>query len=300
VNTRHRADDDTRALVTPEGVALTLQLASSGQRLWAFILDLAMMTAMLVAVTIAAFLLAGSMLFALPRGGLVSLQIIGVIWLLAAFVLRNLWFVLFEAGRQTATPGKRIVGLRVAARDGDRLTIDAVVARNLVRELEFFLPLSFIAYQAGTGTASAWTALAGIGWSIGFALLPLFNRDRLRVGDLLAGTWVLRAPRRRLGADIVERPPVAADFAFTDFQLAAYGVYELQTLEDVLRRSEASPMRRRPDDPVIAVAASIRRKIGFTGGDDFAFLHAYYAALLTRLERQTLFGRRRRDKHDAV
>ncbi|MBC7497662.1 MAG: RDD family protein [Sphingomonadaceae bacterium] len=295
-----RGSDDVRALVTPEGIVLNLQLAGSGQRLWAFVLDLAMMTAMLVALTIAALLLIGALALTLPGGGSVAFQVVGVIWLLAAFVLRNLWFVLFEAGRRTATPGKRMVGLRVAARDGDRLTIDALVARNLLRELEFFLPLSFIAYQAGTGAASAWTALAGIGWTIGFALLPLVNRDRLRVGDLLAGTWVLRAPRRGLGVEVVGRGGATTGFVFTDAQLAAYGVFELQTLEDVLRRSEGNPMRRRPDDPVNAVAASIRRKIGFTDGDDFAFLSAYYSALLTRLERQNLLGKARRDKHDAV
>ncbi len=295
-----RGSDDARALVTPEGIVLTLQLAGSGQRLWAFVLDLAMVMAMLVAVTVAALLLVGSLALTLPGGGSAAFQVVAVIWLLAAFILRNLWFVMFEAGRRTATPGKRIVGLRVAARDGDRLTIDAVVARNLVRELEFFLPLSFIAYQAGASAANAWTALAGIGWTTGFALLPLVNRDRLRVGDLLAGTWVLQAPRPRLGVDVVERGAATTGFVFTDKQLAAYGVFELQTLEDVLRRSEVNPMRRRVDDPVIAVAASIRRKIGFTGGDDFAFLSAYYLALLTRLERQKLFGKTRRDKHDAA
>ena len=295
-----RTDDDARALVTPEGIILTLQLAGSGQRLWAFLLDLAIMTAMLVAGSTAALLLAASLALTVPGDSSTAFQIVGVIWLLVAFVLRNLWFVLFEAGRRTATPGKRILGLRVAARDGGRLTIDAVVARNLVRELEFFLPLSFLAYQAGTGAANAWTALAGIGWTIGFALLPLFNHDRLRVGDLLAGTWVLRVPRRRLGIDVIERGAATAGLVFTDAQLAAYGVFELQTLEDVLRRSEVNPMRRGPDDPVIAVAASIRRKIGFKGGDDFAFLTAYYAALLARLERQNLFGKTRRDKHDAV
>lgn len=295
-----RDDSDTRPLVTPEGVVLMLELAGTGQRLWAFLIDLAIITALLVALTIVALLLAGVTLFA--RGSTDALQIVGVIWLLGAFCLRSLWFVVFESGRRTATPGKRILGLCVAARDGNRLTIDAVVARNLVRELEFFLPLSFLAYQAGSGQASAWTAVAGIGWSMGFAMLPLFNRDRLRIGDLLAGTWVLRTPRRRLGIDLVEhtREVSRAGFAFTEGQLAAYGVFELQTLEQVLRRSEANPMRRRADDPVIAVAASIRRRIDFTGGDDFAFLSAYYAALLARLERQTLLGKRRRDKYEAV
>jgi hypothetical protein len=46
------------------------------------------------------------------------------------------------------------------------------------------------------------------------------------------------------------------------------------------------------------VAAAIRIKIGYAGGDDYAFLAAYYAALRARLERGLLFGRRRRGKRD--
>jgi hypothetical protein len=58
-------------------------------------------------------------------------------------------------------------------------------------------------------------------------------------------------------------------------------------------------MRRRPDDPVTAVAASVRRKIGHAGGgDDHAFLTAYYTALRARLERQLLMDRARVDKTD--
>ncbi len=297
--TARRDDRNARPLVTPEGVVLILRLAGVEQRLWAFLIDLAIMVALIVALTIALLVSAGVSLFGHANPGIV-LQVVGALWLLGFFVLRNLWFILFESGRRRATPGKRLLGLCVAARDGNRLTIDAVVARNLLRELEFFLPLSFIGYQVSEGEGGAWTALAGIGWTIGFALLPLFTRDRLRVGDLLAGTWVLRTPRRRLGIDVVGRSEDAAarSFVFTEAQLAVYGVYELQTLADVLRRSEVNPMRRQPDDPVIAVAASIRRKIGYTGGDDFAFLDAYYAALLARLERQALLGQRRQDKND--
>ena len=50
-----------------------------------------------------------------------------------------------------------------------------------------------------------------------------------------------------------------------------------------------------------AVAERIRRKIGWTRGEDepdWAFLDAYYTALRRRLETRMLFGRRRRDKHD--
>jgi hypothetical protein len=57
-------------------------------------------------------------------------------------------------------------------------------------------------------------------------------------------------------------------------------------------------MRRPVDDTVTIVAATIRIKIGYAGGDDYAFLAAYYATLRARLERGLLFGRRRRDKRD--
>ena len=289
-----------RALVTPEGVALTLELARGGQRFQAFMLDLMMIAGLLVLLTVACLFLAGVLLGALgSKTPVESLEIVGVIWFLVSFVLRNGWFILFESGRRTATPGKRIMGIRVAARDGSRLSVDAVVARNLTRELEFFLPLSFLGYQAGEG-GSGWTALAGLAWSLVFALFPLFNRDRLRVGDLIAGTWVLKTPRRVLGQDIAERSAAAdqSGFAFTDAQLAAYGVFELQTLEDVLRRGTPNAMRRPADDPVTVAADAIRGKIGYRGGDDYAFLAAYYAAVRARLERGLLLGRRRRDKRD--
>jgi len=263
--------------------------SSGGQRVWAFLIDLVLIVAVLIAFTIAAFLL-----LAATRSG----PALAAIWLLGAFGLRNLWFILFESGVRAATPGKRLMKIRVAARDGGRLSSDAIIARNMMRELEFFLPLSFLGWQASQGQGAAWAALAGLGWSLVFALFPLFNRDRLRVGDLIAGTWVLRNPRPGLGLDVGGRQ-AAAGIAFTDAQLDAYGEYELQTLEDVLRRATPNAMRRRPDDPVTLVAASIRRKINWRGReDDYAFLSAYYNALRARLERGLLFDRRRRDKSD--
>ena len=81
---------------------------------------------------------------------------------------------------------------------------------------------------------------------------------------------------------------------FTPAQLDAYGVKELQVLEEVLRRYDAKV--------VAAVAARIRAKIGWVARDgegDGDFLDAYYRALRGRLEGRLLFGRRRKDKHDA-
>ena len=55
-----------------------------------------------------------------------AVQALGVLWVIALFLFRNAWFLFFELGPRGATPGKRIVGIRVAARgsgtSGARLT----------------------------------------------------------------------------------------------------------------------------------------------------------------------------------
>jgi uncharacterized RDD family membrane protein YckC len=284
-----------RELVTPEGVDLRLRLAEASERAAAFLLDAAIMVGILVVLTAVAI---GAMIGAGGKGG--TPQIIMVIWLLGFFLLRNAYFILFELTPKAATPGKRAVGLRVAARNGGRLTADAIFARNAMRELEVFLPLSFLVSH--TNQVDAWLDLLGIVWCSIFIFFPLFNRDRLRVGDLVAGTWVVKAPRRALMADVAEtafasKAAFAAqgDFAFSQAQLDAYGTKELQVLEDVLRRTEVRT--------VTAVAERIRGKIGWTRGpieSDYAFLDAYYLALRARLETRLLFGRRRRDKYDTA
>jgi uncharacterized RDD family membrane protein YckC len=281
---------DIREFVTPEGVDLGLRLGGVGERAGAFILDLLIIAGALLAFTLVTILL---FIGVASGGGKVAAQALAAIWLVGFFLLRNFYFTAFELGTRSATIGKRVMKLRVVARDGRRLSGHAVIARNAMRELEFFLPLSFLAYQTSQGLAGL--ALSGLGllWSGGFLLFPLFNRDHLRVGDLIAGTLVIRLPRRTLGASVIG-VETADRYAFTDQQLAAYGEFELHKLEDVLRRQDELAM--------IIVARTIRARIGWVGddGDELAFLRAYYAALCTRLERGMLFGKRRRDKHDAA
>ena len=215
-----------------------------------------------------------------------------VVLALTSFLLRNAYFILFELGPRAATPGKRALGLRVAARNGGRLTSDMVFARNFMRELELFVPLSFI--LAGGQGVDGWLKLLGLIWCAIFVFFPLFNRDRLRVGDLVAGTWVVKAPKTALLPDLAGDGEVRlADFSFTQAQLDAYGVYELQVLEDVLRRRDRKTMQ--------SVADRIRSKIGWIRGAnemDGDFLSAYYAAVRGRLESRLLFGKRKKDKFD--
>lgn len=282
-----RADKDAnrRTFVTPEGVDLKLDIASVGERAGAVMLDLVVIVLTLVLFTI-------FLLFVLAGSGQTLVQALAMIWLLGFFALRNGYFAIFELGPRAATPGKRLMKLRVVSRDGSRLRGHQVVARNAMRELELFLPLSFTAYQSSQGAADFATGLFGLLWTGVFALFPLFNRDRLRVGDLIAGTWVVRVPQRSLSHSVATSvAPEQSRYVFTDAQLSVYGEFELQKLEEVLRRNDEYSM--------IVVARTIRERLGWpaTEGDEHAFLEAYYTALCQRLERNMLFGKRKKDKY---
>jgi len=280
-----------RAFVTPEGVDLRLHIGDAGQRAAAFLLDAGIIIAVLFAFTLVAIFGAA---VAAGSGGSAGAEVVVVIWLLGFFLLRNFYFTAFELSAAAATPGKRALGLRVASRDGGRLRTESVFARNAMRELEVFLPLSLLGARATQGGLDSWIYLLALIWACVFVFFPLFNRDRLRLGDLVGGTWVVRTPRRALRADMADDGAGRrAAFGFTTAQLDAYGARELHVLESLLRHSDRKTMR--------AVAERIQRKIDWRADPDQSdrdFLSAYYAALRGRLEERLLMGVRRRDKHD--
>lgn len=283
------APDRVRTLSTPEGVPLGLQLARGGDRVSALLIDLLIMVVALVALTVAIF----TMLISWESP--LAWEVAAVIWLLGFFLLRNFYFVLFEAGGRGATPGKRLMKIRVAARDGGRLPFSSVLARNLMRELELFLPLGFLLARGASGDpVDEGLVYAGLVWTMACAAIPVANRDRLRAGDFVAGSFVVKAPRPALLPDVADAGAArSARYQFTEPQLAAYGELELQTLEDVLRQDDAEALE--------VVSNAIRARIGWREGTDHGpFLAAYYAALRARLERGMLFGRRRATKRDAA
>jgi uncharacterized RDD family membrane protein YckC len=290
------ANDRDCVMVTPEGIALPLTLASRGTRAGALLLDLMFVSFLMLATTIALLTIAGGTLGLLARAGEPSavghaLQFLLILWFAAMFLFRNAYFLFFELGPRGATPGKRITGIRIAARDGGRLTAEMVIARNLLRDIELFLPLVFLASASDGGDMGA-AGIAATAWFLIFAFFPFFNRDRLRAGDLIAGSWVVEAPKRRLEAAMTARAAdrVEPAFAFSEGELAVYGEYELQTLERVLRDN-------RPEG-IAAVHEAICRKIGRAPGDEDrrAFLEAYYTQLRARLESGMRMGRRKADK----
>lgn len=267
-----------RSFVTPEGVSLPFELASAAQRAAAFLIDIMLMAVILASATVALILLS--------LGGTPELML--AIWLIGFFALRNGWFTLFELGSRGATPGKRLTGLRVIARDGARLTGASVIARNAMREIEVFLPLSFLAQQVGANTADTFLTIFALGWSAIFLFFPLFNRDRMRVGDLVAGTCVVVVQKASLSSDLVAGTR-RGNRAIPEAALREYGIFELQTLEAVLRAEKPAAINR--------VATIIREKYQLADdGDDYAFLADFYTALCNRLEQRIMAGERRISK----
>jgi uncharacterized RDD family membrane protein YckC len=276
---------DRRNIVTPEGVPIPVALADYSERFTAFVLDWVIWTLLLLAIYLPLMLVVGFGSFTL-----IAISIA----LFIGFVVRNIYFVYFEIAWRGATPGKRIVGIRVVDRAGGPLLPSAVIARNLTREVEMFLPLGILmsgGKSVGGGVDLMQLSIAV--WLVFFAALPLINRDRMRGGDLIAGTMVIALPKLTLLSDLVER---AAQFTFSEQQLRTYGAFELQVLEELLRR---------PPTPAGAavlreVCDKICHRIGWTSevpqNQLVTFLRDFYTAERAFLERGQLYGKVRADK----
>jgi uncharacterized RDD family membrane protein YckC len=288
----HPPNKRQRELVTPEGIALPITLASRGARFVALVIDYSAMILLVILLVWGGVSIASGLDLADRTSNEVG-EFVFILAILTFFAIWNGYFMLFEMGPRGATPGKRVMKIRVASRDGGRLTPEAVVARNLLRQIEIFLPLTFL-NLAGSGESGA-GGYAGAIWFLVFMLFPFFNRDSLRAGDLIAGTWVLEAPRVKLAEalSVDGEHSAPTQYRFGEAELSVYGEHELKTLEDVLRRGDPEAMA--------TVQQAILRKIGWEGGagHEREFLEAFYRALRARLEGEMRFGKRKRDKFDA-
>lgn len=287
-----------RTITTPEGLALPLVIASRTARAGALMLDVMIILFGLIAFHLVLIAVAGGLIDAggsalgnAPSGAAEFLQILLII---GVFLSWYGYFLVQELGPRGATLGKRILGIRIAARGQMRLTPEAIIARNLLRDIEVFYPLVFIitsALGAIGGEDTGAMVWAAAGWFALFALLPFFNRDALRAGDIIAGTWVVEAPRLALARALSAG---AGSDRFAASELAVYGERELQVLEKLLREGEPQALA--------AVHRTICAKIGREAGagaergDERAFLEAFYAALRDKLEKDMRFGKRKADK----
>ena len=280
-------NSNNRSIVTPEGIAIAVEVADHGARFAAFLLDLVICGG--------AALVLLALLIELALDGLVGPGLLTVA-LFVGFLIRTAYFLHFELAWRGRTPGKRICGLRVIDRAGGRLTPAAIVARNLTREVEIFLPLGLGLTLLGHGLDLE-QGVAVLVWIGGLAALPLFNRDHLRGGDLIAGTLVIALERESLPSELAG---AGQAYSFSATQLALYGTYELQVLETLLRQPVSADTERALGE----VCSAIRQKIGWPdlvpAAQTRLFLQAFYTAERDTLENRKIMGRETADKYAAA
>jgi uncharacterized RDD family membrane protein YckC len=196
--------DDRISIPTPEGVELELVLAGVGSRMVATIVDFLVKGVLLVAL----WIVGGAVADGGPGGFVTAVTAVG------AFLVLFGYDVAFETLASGRTPGKRAAGLRVVRLGGEPVGFLASAVRNLLRLVDM---------QPGTAHA------------VGAASV-LFTRRNQRLGDLAAGTLVVRERR----APLPVGRPAAPDFAVAD-RYAAWDVssvtpFELVTVRRFLER----------------------------------------------------------------
>jgi uncharacterized RDD family membrane protein YckC len=285
-----KTDRWIRLLRLPEGIVLPVEIASYGERVSAALLDFVLLHLL--------FFGGAYLIYELPLGLDHWHQFI--LLLLLYFLLRVGFFMVMELVFQGRTPGKMLIGLRVIDRRGGPLRRHSIIARNLTREVEMYIPL--VLGLIGLNDSSSELAMISLGWLALLVFFPLFNRDRMRLGDLIGGTWVIHEPKLAKETDLVDVVTSAGlrrapRHHFTTAQLEHYGIYELQTLERVLRADSPDTRELRQK-----VADTIAQRIGFGHrkiGNPDVFLQDFYIAQRDRLETMLRHGQRRERKHSA-
>ena len=152
---------NTLIVRTPEGCSFRLLLAGPVTRFLAWLVDLFCVVALLIAVSMAVGML-----------GVVSRALAAALLFLLAFAI---WFgygIVLAWYWRGRTIGKRLLRLRVMDERGLHLTFGQIVMRNLLRLVDS-LPLLYL---------------------VGGVACVLTRRAQ-RLGDLAAGTVVVRTPR---------------------------------------------------------------------------------------------------------
>lgn len=181
-----RQIDSRIAIVTPENIAFHYVLAGPFRRLPAYLIDIAIRLAVLVALALVALLAGVAGVSGLGTGAFL------VCW----FVLSWFYGGIFETLWNGQTPGKRITGLRVLSLDGRPINAMQAVLRNVLRDVDA-LPMT------GFGVVFAVPL-----YMLGLVVMTANDRYQ-RLGDLACGTIVVVEQRTALrGLTPITRPEV--------------------------------------------------------------------------------------------
>lgn len=165
--------DPSLSVETPERVALTLDVAGLGTRALSYLVDLFILFLFWVVVVLG--------ISVAKAGGLSTDDFYGLAAVMQALLIFAVWgvqwgyWVLFETLWAGRSPGKRLVHIRVVRTDGSPIGFTEAALRNLARLVDF-LPVLY---------------------TVGMVTMVIDRRGR-RVGDLVAGTLVVRERRADL------------------------------------------------------------------------------------------------------
>lgn len=195
--------EDRVAISTPEGLELEYSLAGVASRIFAGWVDYMMRILVVGAVTLLAYLAGGGV------AGAIALAI-------SVFIGLFVYDIAFEVWGGGQTPAKRWNGLRVVMDDGRPIGFAASAVRNLIRLIDVWLSFGVVAMVSVLAT----------------------KRDQ-RLGDLAAGTLVIREPKstpRRESQYVAIAPGV---------DVTAVSAAEVAAVRDFLsRREELAPAAR--------------------------------------------------------
>jgi uncharacterized RDD family membrane protein YckC len=236
--------DNTVEVETPERIRFRYRAAGPVRRGFAYLLDLLIRFAILVAIGI---IVGIATAFKPDDLGQASQGFI----LVVTFALEWGYYVTFETLWNGGSPGKRAFGLRVVKEGGFPIGFVDSVLRNLLRAADF-LPLGYV---------------------VGLTVMSGDSRFR-RLGDRVAGTMVVIEDRVRVGESLKLTPPAAPGELEALPARPPLSADELEALELFLRRQDLSPPRRLELAEMIAPA--LAHRMGVRTGDPVRFLALTY------------------------
>ncbi len=241
------------AIETPEHVVLELELAGLGSRVSAALIDQVMILLLLFLSAWATLLILSPLMGASADGASgIVVAVLVFVW----FSITWGYYTLFEGLAAGRTPGKRRMGIRVVMESGHPITFTAAAARNLLRLVDFQPANSYV---------------------LGLLML-FFHKHHRRLGDLVAGTLVVRDRPEDVAlapADIATGPAVV------DAGVPVLTEQEFRLLKQYLSRLDRLPAETRRNFGA-QLASRFEGRVTRTQANSEAFLVELYDGELTK------------------
>ncbi len=182
--------DRTLDVRTPESIAFSYELAGLGSRFLAVSVDVTIQTLVMLGILwglIYAGAHWGSAMEKVSRPTKIETSLAIAFLVTIIFIIYFGYFILFEAFWNGQTPGKKLMGLRVVRDGGYPADFASIAIRNLIRVGEFVAGLYAIS-----------------------AVAALLSPENKRLGDMAAGTIVVRDARAAKLAELMQQPSETA------------------------------------------------------------------------------------------